>query len=139
MNKPVTPKQLELTEGKSREELILATAPHIDPNSPALKTDREKLDKIELAEAAGAVLGSGYAFREEVAEEDFDWNTDESIILREQRATAVYRNKLGELTICQKADWDEERDTFIYITPENSDAFLDRVAAFLRNEPDGGR
>jgi hypothetical protein len=132
MNKPVTPKQLELTEGKSREELILATAPHIDPNSPALKTDREKLDKIELAEAAGAVLGSGYAFREEVAEEDFDWNTDDSVILKEQRATAVYHNKLGELIIRQRAAWDDDRDTFVYVTPENVVAFLEGAAKRAR-------
>jgi hypothetical protein len=132
MNKPVTPKQLELTEGKSREELILATAPHIDPNSPALKTDREKLDKIELAEAAGAVLGSGYAFREEVAEEDFDWNTDDSVILKEQRATAVYHNKLGELIIRQRAAWDDDRDAFVYVTPENVVAFLEGAAKRAR-------
>jgi hypothetical protein len=132
MNKTITPKQLELTAGKTREELILATAPHIDPNSPALKADREKLDKIELAEAAGAVLGSGYAFREEVDEEDFDWNTDDSVILKEQRATAVYHNKLGELIIRQRAAWDDDRDTFVYVMPENVVAFLEGAAKRAR-------
>ena len=57
MNKAVTPKQLELTAGKTREELLSATAPHIDPDSPALKADRPKLDEIEKEEAARAVLG----------------------------------------------------------------------------------
>jgi hypothetical protein len=132
MNKTITPKQLELTAGKTREELILATAPHIDPSSPALKADREKLDKIELAEAAGAVLGSGYAFREEVAEEDFDWNTDDSVILKEQRATAVYHNKLGELIIRQRAAWDDDRDAFVYVMPENIVAFLEGAAKRAR-------
>jgi hypothetical protein len=130
--KAVTPKQLELTAGKSREELLLATAPHIDPESPALKADQEKLDKIELAEAAGAVLGSGYAFREEVAEEDFDWNTDDSVILKEQRATAVYHNKLGELIIRQRAAWDDDRDAFVYVMPENIVAFLEGAAKRAR-------
>ena len=32
--KAMTPKQLDLTEGMTREELILATARHIDPTAP---------------------------------------------------------------------------------------------------------
>jgi hypothetical protein len=129
MNKTVTPKQLELTAGKTREELLLATAPHIDPESPAFKADMAKIDKIEKEEAARAVLGSGAAF---VDEDDFDWNTDDAIILREQRATAVYHNRLGELIIRQKAAWDDERDTFIYVTPENCNALMDGIAKRVR-------
>lgn len=132
MNKTVSPKQLELTAGKTREELLLATAPHIDPESPAFKASLEKIEKIELAEAAGAVLGSGYAFQEEVAEEDFNWNTDDSVILKEQRATAVYHNKLGELIIRQRAAWNDDRDTFVYVTPENVVAFLEGAAKRAR-------
>lgn len=129
MNKPTTPKQLELTAGKTREELLLASLPpHIDPESLAFKADLAKLDKIELAEAAGAVLGSGHAF----AEEDFDWNTDDSVILKEQRATAVYHNKLGELIIRQRAAWDDDRDTFVYIMPENVVAFFEGAAKRAR-------
>jgi hypothetical protein len=128
-----TQKQLELTAGKSREELLLQTLPpHIDPESPAFKEDMAKVDKIEKEEAARAVLGSGYAFRDEIPEEDFDWNTDDAIILREQRATAVYHNRLGELIIRQKAAWDDERDTFIYITPENCNALMDGIAKRVR-------
>jgi len=59
VNKAVTPKQIELTAGKTREELILATAPHIDPESPAMKESIAKVEKIEKEEAARAVLGSG--------------------------------------------------------------------------------
>ncbi|MCK1578580.1 hypothetical protein IVB03_03020 [Bradyrhizobium sp. 168] len=73
------------------------------------------------------------------AEDDFDWNTDDSIILREQRATAVYRNRRGELTFRQKADWGEERDSFVFVTPESEATFLDAAAAFLSNELEGGR
>ncbi len=139
MNKPVTPKQLDLTAGKTREELILATALHIDPDSPAFKADLKKAEKIEMAQAAEAVLGSGYAFRdptrprdEDGVEEDFDWNTDDSIILKEQRATAVYHNKLGELIIRQRAAWDDDRDTFVYIMPENVVVFLEGAAKRAR-------
>jgi hypothetical protein len=133
MNKAVTPKQLELTAGKTREELLLATAPHNDPESPAFKADLKKVEKIEMAEAAQAVLGSGFAFRDEVvSEEDFNWNTDDSIILKEQRATAVYHNKVGELIVRQQASWDDDRDTFVYITPENCNAFMDGIAERVR-------
>lgn len=138
MNKTITPKQLELTAGKSREELILATAPHIDPDSPALKESLAQVGKIEMALAAEAILGSGYAFRDpsrprdEEGVEDFDWNTDDSIILKEQRATAVYHNKLGELIIRQRAAWDDDRDTFVYIMPENVVAFLEGAAKRAR-------
>ena len=65
MNKAVTPKQLKLTAGKTRADLLLATAPHIDPEGPAFKADMAKVDKIEKKEAARAVLGSGVAFVDE--------------------------------------------------------------------------
>jgi hypothetical protein len=128
-----TQKQLELTAGQSREELILATAPQIDPERPAFKADIAKVEKIEMAEAAQAVLGSGFAFREaELAEEDFDWNEDDSIILKEQRATAAYRNKVGELIIRQRAGWCDDRDTFVYISPENEVTFMEGLAKRAR-------
>src|SRR3954454_3093367 len=132
MNKMVTTKQLELTAGKTRAELLLDRAPHIDPESPAFKADMAKVEKIERREAAKAVLGSGYTFREEVAEDDFDWNTDDAVILKEQRATAVYHNRLGELIIRQQARWNDEGDTFVYVTPENVTAFLEGAAKTAR-------
>ena len=127
MNKHVTPKQLELTDGKSREDLLEMTAPHIDFEGPAFKESLKTLNKIEKAEAATAVLGasapvmgSGFAFGFQ-EDDGFDWDNpeEESVILKEQRATAAYRNKTGELIIRQRANWDEERDTFVFISPEN--------------------
>src|SRR4051812_33695079 len=115
MNKMITTKQLELTARKTRAELLLDTAPHIDSESSAFKAEMAKAEQ----EAAKAVLGSGCALREQVAEDDFDWNTDDAVILREQRATAVYHNRLGELIIRQQARWNDECDTFVYVTPEN--------------------
>jgi hypothetical protein len=141
VNKAVTPKQLELVTGKSREDLILATAPHIDPESPVFKADLKKVDKIAKEDAAravlvasGPVMGSGFAFREVAGAEDeeFDWNTDDSVILKEQRATAAYRNKVGELIIRQQAGWCDDRDTFVYISPENEVTFLEGVAKRAR-------
>jgi len=60
-------------------------------------------------------------------EDEFDWNTDDSIILKEQRAAAAYRNGLGELIIRQRGPWPDE-DTFLYISPENEVAFLEGLA-----------
>lgn len=138
--KHVTPKQLELTAGMSREDLLLATAPDIDPESPAFKADMAKVDQIEEAEAAIAALGDKVAASRAsvssivdiIDEDDFDWNKDDAVILQEQRATAVYHNRLGELIIRQKAAWDDERDTFVYITSENVTAFLEGAAKKAR-------
>ena len=130
MNKAIAPRQLELIVGKTREELILARwRRDIHPgHGSALKADREKFDKIELAEAAKAAHGQKAP--DEV--EDFDWNTDDAVILKEQRATAVYHNKMGELIIRQRAAWDDEQDTFVYVAPENVTAFLEGAAKKAR-------
>lgn len=138
MNKAVSPEQLELVKEMSREELILATAPHIDPGCLQLKADEEKLKRIEMAEAATAVLaasepvmGSGYAFRQR-DEDEFNWHNDDSIVLREQPATAIYTNRHGTLVIRQKAEWDAEHDTFAFVTPENAIVFMEALAKVAR-------
>ncbi len=124
MNKPVNPEQLELASGMSREEFLLARAPHIDPESPAFKADLAKVDRIAIALAAtDPPVG---------AEVDFNWNDDDSIILREQRATAAYRNKGGDLVIRQQAAWNDEYDAFVCITPENEVTFMEALAKRAR-------
>jgi hypothetical protein len=133
MNKPVTPKQLELVEGMTREEMILATAPHIDPDSPALKADAGKIQKIEIAEAATAVLAaSGPGPSNDQSYDDFDWCRDPSIVLREQRATAIYRNNSNSIVIRQERTWDEESDPFMVITEENLVTFMEALATRAR-------
>jgi hypothetical protein len=133
MNKVVTPKQLELPAGKTREELLLATPPRIEPDCPGLKADLgEKVDKI-VTEAVAAVLGSGHAFSTPVGEDDFNLHDDDSIVLREQPATAIYHNKHGVLVVRQKGDWDAEHDTFAFITPENAVVFMEALAKVARS------
>jgi hypothetical protein len=125
--KSVKPSQLELDQAappKDREQLLQATMPHIDPHSAAYQGDLGKIDAIATAEAA----------QEQLDAEDFNWNTDDAVILKEQRATAVYHNRIGELIIRQKASWDNEGDTFVYVTPENCNAFIDGIAARIRRE-----
>jgi hypothetical protein len=77
---------LELTAGKTREELILATAPHIDPESSAFKESIKKVEKIELAEAAEAVLAQAGP-RQDQDFDDFNWHDDPSVVLKSQPAT----------------------------------------------------
>lgn len=119
-----TASQLELDQAtpQTREQLIQDTMPHIDTNGAAYRADLGKVDAIALAEAARAQLD----------DEDFNWNTDDAVIIKEQRATAVYHNRLGELIIRQKAAWDDEGDTFVYVTLENCNAFIDGIAARIR-------
>jgi hypothetical protein len=62
----------------------------------------------------------------------FDWETDDSVVLREQRATAVYRNRAGEVIIRQRGPWPEEEDSFLFISPENEVAFMEGMAEQLR-------
>ena len=132
MNKTVDAKQLDLVEGMTREEMILATAPHIDPDAPQLKEDMMKLGWTAVADAAREALG------EERDYDDFDWSSDPSVVLREQRATAVYLNRWNGLVIRQEKSWDEESDPFLVITRENSDVFLDRLCDLLGIPSAGG-
>jgi hypothetical protein len=123
--KPVKPSQLELDQpSKTREQLIQDTMPHIDPHSAAYQGDLVKIDAIATAERAKQILDG----------DDFDWNAadNDAVILKEQRATAVYHNRCGELVIRQKADWDDEGDTFVFVMPENCNAFIDGMAARIR-------
>jgi hypothetical protein len=124
--KPVKPSQLKLdhADPRTHEQLIQDTMPHIDPHSTAYQGDMGKVDTIALAAAA----------QEQLDAEDFNWNTDDAVILKEQRATAVYHNRLGELIIRQKASWDDDGDTFVYVTLENCNAFIDGIAARIRRE-----
>jgi hypothetical protein len=123
--KPVKPSQLELDQApKTREQLIHDTMPHIDTNGAAYQGDLSKIDAIAIAERAEEILESG----------DFDWCNDESIVLQEQRATAIYHNRYGDLVIRQRAAWDDEGDVFVSITPGNCNVFLDAVAARIRRE-----
>jgi hypothetical protein len=64
--------------------------------------------------------------------DEFDWETDDSVILREQRATAAYRNRHGELIIRQRAGWSDDEDTFVYISQENEVAFMEGLAKRAR-------
>ena len=113
MNKPITPKQLELTAGKTREELLVQSLPsHIDPESPAFKADLVKVDKIEREEAALAVLNPP--------------EPDEiSLLLKQSEITITHDERLGEWIIRQK-NWPDDDDE-IRIIDERMNEFIDNL------------
>lgn len=130
-NKGLTPKQLELVAGKSREDLLLARAPNIDPESPGLKESYKKIEKIELALAAETILAqAGPSAPDD--DEDFDWNSDPSVVLQAQPATAIYQNNFGHIVIRQEKRWDEEMDPLVIISAESAVTFMEALAKRAR-------
>ncbi|MBR0685295.1 hypothetical protein JQ594_05170 [Bradyrhizobium manausense] len=118
----VTQKQLELIAGKTREELLLATAPHIDPESPAFKESIKKVEKIAAAEAARAVLD---ADREE-----------ELTLLPPQDEIVAYFNE-GEDLILRQKSWPDE-DQVICIHKDLISQFIDRLTDLVGIPSFGG-
>jgi hypothetical protein len=62
--------------------------------------------------------------------DDFDWSNDDSIILKEQRATAVYKNREGEIVIRQRC-WPDE-DAILFINPDQAVAFMEGMSKRVR-------
>lgn len=58
---------------------------------------------------------------------DFDWSTDDSVVLHHQPAVAAYFNQAGGLTIRQERSWDQDEDIVIAIAPENVGEFIDKL------------
>jgi hypothetical protein len=69
------------------------------------------------------------ALIEEHAEpfEDFDWFKDDSIVLEEQPAIAIYQNGRQHIVIRQRAMYEQEGDSFISIAPHNLMTLIDRL------------
>jgi len=62
-------------------------------------------------------------------EEDFKWSANDSIVLQDQPALAVYQNPVGQVVLRREAHWDETEDCFIYICRGN---VLAVIAAMIR-------
>jgi hypothetical protein len=150
MNKPVKPKQLDLVggdQGLPKDSFVVTDPPFVEQLEPTPtqkgkmliagvedfdaqvkpETAEEAVDNFLAKDLTASARRSGFVFNEP-DKDDFDWNTDDSIILTEQRATAAYRNKVGELVIRQRAGWCDDSDTFVYITPDNEVTFLEALA-----------
>jgi hypothetical protein len=59
---------------------------------------------------------------------DFDWPSDDSVVLAEQLAISVYFHRRDVVVIRQRASGDEEEDTFIYIARQHIPEFIRRLA-----------
>ncbi len=53
-----------------------------------------------------------------MAEEIFDWDNDDTIIIRTVKAVAVYRNQYNEVVIRQENVDPQDEDYFIHV-PQN--------------------
>ena len=62
-----------------------------------------------------------------MGEDDFDWSRDDSIVLNEQPATAVYENTAGDIVIRQARAWDREDDTICVIAKQNLQVVIDKL------------
>ena len=59
---------------------------------------------------------------------DFDWFTDDSIVVEEQLPVAIYFNKRNHLVIRQRTGgWDQDEDTVIFIAPQNIAEFINKL------------
>jgi len=67
-----------------------------------------------------------------VLKEDFDWRSDESIVLQEQLSIAVYVNTVGGVVIRRERLWDEEEDIVICFRPESVDRVCEALKAAAR-------
>jgi hypothetical protein len=64
---------------------------------------------------------------------DFKWDdlSDDSIVTRGVRATAVYTNPAGEIVIRQEAFIDGEEDPFVVLPVRYAEELLKRLAAVI--------
>jgi hypothetical protein len=63
--------------------------------------------------------------------EEFSWDdNDDQVVLRQQQATAVYRNSAGDLVIRQQ-NWPDDEDSMIIIAAQCEGAFIDQLCDAL--------
>lgn len=64
---------------------------------------------------------------------DFDWLTDDSVILEPRRALAVYVNQRGEVVLRQQRDWDEDDDSFVYFPHNDAEHVATQILGLIKN------
>lgn len=66
------------------------------------------------------------------APDEFNWNSDESVVVKRTHAVAVYRNVAGDITIRQERDpMIEETDPIIVIPFASARRFIEAVEKAL--------
>lgn len=57
----------------------------------------------------------------------FDWADDASVIVLAQLAVAVYRNARGDIVIRQQADWGDDEDKWVILSPSHARALAEAI------------
>lgn len=113
------------TASQMREMLINAGRA-FDEKFPQASVE-EATDRVMADMARDGSMGSGVA----IDDDGFDWAASDSIVVPEQRNTAAYLNKDGDLVIRQEAGWNETEDQFVLIARPNIEAFIDKLTDAL--------
>ncbi len=111
-------------------ELPLADAPPFEPGTVGTLIQNGGGEQLLIPEADLLKVDAiAAAMRQEDAErqEVFEWSKDDSVLLAEQPATAVYRNMFNSVVIRQERRWNEDEDTVITIADSNLQAFIDKL------------
>ena len=136
MNAPVkTPTQLDLVEGPTQTQLrklLVAGVEDYDAKLPQ-KTAEELVDDV-LATRGPPVIAhdEGIELAHTDPEAEFDWFTDPSVVIHHQRATAIYENASGGITIRQERDWNDDQDPVMAIASENAFVFAEAFAKHVK-------
>lgn len=111
MNKPVN--QLELVP--------------IDDSSAKSSRDQNLLDALGRA---GVPPATAETILAEAGPDDFDWSTDDAVVVKPRPGVAVYKNKFNDVVVrTQNTNGDE--DHFSYITPEGLPAVIKALKGYL--------
>ena len=95
-----------------------------------------ELPPVERPEDTSPSIEPNFAVADEAAGSDnFDWRSDDSIILRYQPATAVYRNACNTVVIRQEGAGYED-DQFVILRDAEA---VNRLVAALHDEVGGGQ
>jgi hypothetical protein len=68
----------------------------------------------------------------DIPKDDFDWRSDDSVVLREQLSIAVYSNTMGGVVIRRERYWDEDDDCVVSFQPQNVDRVCEALKAAAR-------
>lgn len=138
MNAPSkTPTQLDLDNERPTptqlRKMLVAGTEEFDAKHPQ-KTAEESVDNFLASRGPARVIArdEGIELGHTEPEAEFDWFTDPSVVIRHQRATAIYENASGGITIRQERDWNEDQDPVMAIASENAFVFAEAFAKHVK-------
>ena len=62
---------------------------------------------------------------------EFDWDTDESVIIPPRLGVAIYENSLGQIVLRQQsASGDVDEDPFLHVSREHAQKIIDALKPY---------